>query len=447
MQPKTLFEYYKNNNQQLPALSDRASLYEKAGFGSAATYTGSAFQNTQLLGHLTSNKNTSDTPNPVKAQPQSAAVTSKTVGGAVDPVTGLPLSSGAAGNQTATKSPQDVATYRATVEPAGGKPAAPNYSDNYAKLRADQGISTIEDNINHLAAEKDALQGQLSTFRAKEAIGATSSGVFNARMSEEERNIQERVDAIDRSLNIAQNNLTTKNNFIDSVMKWTQADYATAKDNYESTLSTNMQMQDRVDTQADKIQASARANLSTINTLIANSGKTYDALSPALKAQVNSLELQAGFPIGTFETFARAKPKANVLASTISYDDKGNQSVTIVNQDPDTNAISVTQVPTGGVKGYATLSNQEKNAAFTKAKGYFDQTKDQKTGFVSAADYLDVRGQYPGQPKDFDANMAVYLSPEDRKKLGVGRTGGGISIDLSGAIDKIRAQNGTAAAQ
>ncbi len=445
----SLFDYYKSNNQPLPSLNDRGALYEKAGFGSKQTYTGTSDQNNMLYAHLNaSSKNNAPTKTATDVKPDSAAISSKTVGGAVDPVTGLPLSNPTTtptpGAGTAANTPLTRDAYAASVDP-GNKPIAPSYSDTYAKLRADKGIDTIEDNINHLQADKDALMTQVQTFRAKDAIGATSGGVFNARMGEEERNVQERIDAIDRTLNIAQNNLTTKTNFINSVMQWTQADYNTAKSNYETELSKNMQMQSSVDTQVDKIQTSARASLSTINTMILNSGKSYDALSPALKTQVNQLEMQAGFPVGTFETFAKAKPRANVLSSTISYDQAGNQAVTIVNQDPDTGALSVTQIPTGGVRTHATLTNTEKNAAFTLAKDYFDKNKDPKTKFISSDNYLEIRGQYPGEPKDFDANMALYLSPEDRKKLGVGKTGSGVTIDFGGAIDKIRAANGTAA--
>lgn len=48
----TLFEFYTALNAPLPPLSTRASLYEAAGLGPAATYVGSADQNNKLLGWL-----------------------------------------------------------------------------------------------------------------------------------------------------------------------------------------------------------------------------------------------------------------------------------------------------------------------------------------------------------------------------------------------------------
>ena len=49
----TLYDYYtKSLGQALPSLSERAKLYESKGLGSAASYAGTAEQNTSLLGKL-----------------------------------------------------------------------------------------------------------------------------------------------------------------------------------------------------------------------------------------------------------------------------------------------------------------------------------------------------------------------------------------------------------
>ena len=50
--PTTLWEFYTGSGQKLPPIRERAVLYESYGLGSAATYTGTAEQNTALLGQL-----------------------------------------------------------------------------------------------------------------------------------------------------------------------------------------------------------------------------------------------------------------------------------------------------------------------------------------------------------------------------------------------------------
>lgn len=59
--PTTLYEYYSSQGQNLPSLTERASLYEKAGLGSAGAYTGSASQNTSLLSYLSSSGGSTST--------------------------------------------------------------------------------------------------------------------------------------------------------------------------------------------------------------------------------------------------------------------------------------------------------------------------------------------------------------------------------------------------
>src|SRR4029077_18897704 len=179
--PTTLFDYYKSNNQALPSVQDRAKLFESSGLGSAKLYTGRTDQNALLLGHLIGSSKT--TAPAVDDSTTSAGVSSST-----------PTPPPTPGNPTATNAPTTGESYKAAIEPAGGEPAAPKYADQYAQLRADQGIDTLSDNINHLQASKNDWQDQLITFKAKENIGATSAGVYNARVSEEERNIQEHVD-------------------------------------------------------------------------------------------------------------------------------------------------------------------------------------------------------------------------------------------------------------
>lgn len=50
--PTNLYQYYTSKGQNLPSVSDRAPIYEQYGLGSAGEYTGTAQQNTNLLGKL-----------------------------------------------------------------------------------------------------------------------------------------------------------------------------------------------------------------------------------------------------------------------------------------------------------------------------------------------------------------------------------------------------------
>ena len=47
-----LFEFYQSQNKPLPSIQERGQIYQTAGLGSASTYSGTAQQNTSLLGYL-----------------------------------------------------------------------------------------------------------------------------------------------------------------------------------------------------------------------------------------------------------------------------------------------------------------------------------------------------------------------------------------------------------
>lgn len=67
--PTTLNDYYSSIGQALPSLSARSSLYSSAGLGGG--YTGTAAQNTALLGKLVSSGGAFGTPSQPSSQPSS----------------------------------------------------------------------------------------------------------------------------------------------------------------------------------------------------------------------------------------------------------------------------------------------------------------------------------------------------------------------------------------
>lgn len=410
-QPTNLFQYYQGKNQALPSISERASQYAAAGLGKAADYTGTDEQNTNLLGYLNSSAVTSTpggsptgAPTGAPAQkpvtqtntnsaPITPGLTEEDGGSAVSsssPVTSQ-INTGAA-TDTQAQNSSSFASFAASVTPAGGPPPAPNYTSTYASLRASQGIDTIEDNINTLNQQAATLQAQLPAFEASAETGATSSGVFNARMSEEQRDIQSQLDVVNSNLNAANANLSAKNDFINTIMGYTQQDYTTANSAYETTLSDNMNLVSAFNTQQTKVQNSAQANLQTIYTLIQNSGMTWSQLSPSQQNQVTVLEQQAGLPVGTYATFAASKPKATIVSTSVQYDSNGQEFTSIISRDPQTGAYSTSNVYAGGQKQY----NPDTTTSITQT-GYnnIDSIISNPSEYsVDGQPYLDANGQW-----------------------------------------------------
>lgn len=363
----TLYDYYTSKGQVLP--SDRSSIATKAGI---TNYTGSADQNTTLLKYLQSSGGSTPvtTKTPTTALPQKninqmsveeATTSLKSAGlwNPPTPATSPVTSSSTPVRTTATDAGVDLGTTKAqtfeefkteTQKNLPPAPSTPNLTDIYTTQRANLGVPALEDNINALDAEKANLEAELTKFKQQETTGQSASFAAG-RVSTAQQNIQDKIDAINRDQTVAINKLNTANTFIQNLMGFTQQDYATANSNYQFEFNKNIQLQNAYTSQESKQTNDARATLTTFTNLISNSGGTFDysSLSDTMKSQINQQELQAGLPIGTIETFARTKPKSNMISNGTGYDASGNQFAWIVSQDSETGTPTISQMFTGGV--------------------------------------------------------------------------------------------------
>ncbi len=337
---------------------------------------------------------------------------------------------------------QSFSEFAQAVMPGGGAtpPPPPSYTDIYAKMRADAGVPALEDNLSNIQQEKAAIQGSLLQFKASEegAGGETMAG-YTGRMSEAQRNAQAQLDSLNLEEAAINSALTIKNNFINTMMSLTEKDYTASADAYNKTFTQNMQLQNAFETKqyheqtlTERISTDARAKLSTMNTIIASSGKSFTDFvksNPALGAQINDLEMKAGFPPGFMAEFARTKPRANVIGTTSGVDANGNKMMSIISQDPDTGDITTTVYPTG-LKDTTTTAfkTQAFNAAdsILRSGGEYDGVQYNalgSDGYVDPGLYMALRNDYStyGSVLDFDAKFKQLLNPESATKLGIGK--------------------------
>lgn len=272
--------------------------------------------------------------------------------------------------------------YKAKFEPKITKPETPKYEDKYVKLRAEQGIEALEDTINKYDEEAALLEENLRKFKQKEMSGQ-ALGFAQGRISVEQQGIQDQLDFIARQQNAAINKLNTKNKFIETLMNFSQKDYETANDEYQYEFNKNLQMQQMYSTEKNQIRDDARATLTTISNMVANSGKSYNELDEDMKNKVNVLELQAGYPVGTFSKYAVAKPKANIISTSQETDANGNNFVSFISKDPVTGVLSVEKMPTGGVSTSKTRDKDNQADDVAEAVDIF-KTKMREKGWSGA---------------------------------------------------------------
>lgn len=298
-------------------------------------------------------------------------------------------------------------------------PAAPNTLDTYAQLRQSQGISAIEDSVGQFEAEKADLMAAAAKFKLGSTAGY-SEATAGARMSEEERNIQDRLDFIGRQEALAQGKLTLKNNYIDTIMKLTKDDYATTRQNYEYEFNKNIQMQNAYSTAMnremtldEKQKNDARATISSMWNMAKDTiGRDPGALESFIKTHgndINQLELIAGEPVGSTEAFLRAKPGATIIAKGTGVNPAtGNISSWVQNIGADGQPV-ITYTDTGVAPRPS--SSQQKTKKEESTMNYLESIKGEDN-YVDPHVYQELRATSGLSATEFDKKFGQYINPD-----------------------------------
>lgn len=335
-------------------------------------YTGTADENTKLLGLVQK---------PVVASPTPTAPSGKTAG-ATDPSAIINGSQEADQKSASSLSDPGVSSgakslvdsYAAiadAIKPKSAAPAAPSLVSTYQGLRSSMGVDTLESTVNDLQAEKKAITDQYKVQYDSETGKPVAMNVIEGRVSEEEKVANQRVAALDAQISTANAQLTTKYNVISSLMTYTNADYSNAKSQYDTELSQNLSMinlaKGIADTQKSDEESAkddARANLQIIYNNISAKGGGSTVTDPTTQTTIQKLELQAGLPQGFYSSVAADNPGGTIL-STTTRDSGGTKYADVIVKAPD-GSLSTRTVTLGA----ADASGTKPTADDQKKEGY-----------------------------------------------------------------------------
>lgn len=249
------------------------------------------------------------------------------------------------------------------------KPALPTYESDFEALRSEHGIDAIESRMNTLKGRIRDTEASLTAGLYTEEGKLRPMELIGTRQRELQRQAQEQLDTLNRSLNTLIDEHNTKANLINTTMELRQMDYAAAKDDYNASFNRAIsilnyiegketQEQQEIDQQRDD----AKANLTVITNLMASTGKTWDDLSSSTQTQVQQLELKGGLPVGITQAFLNEKPNAKVLSTTTGVDAAGNQVVSFIYEDESGMPSMIRTVKTGivGKEDILSVSEAEK---------------------------------------------------------------------------------------
>lgn len=341
---------YLNSTGGNSSFANRAVLAQKYGI---SNYTGSADQNTALLGKLQSGGNP-------PAQPtQNSVVSPDTAhafinGGQTNDFNDA-TKSGDVPVRASAQSYQDLYNSLVkTLTPTSPAPTIPNLTDTYNGLRTSYGVTDLESQLNTLQSQAKQVTASLALQKTDEEGKPVAMNVIEGRESEETKQANQKLTEINNQISTLSGQLQTKYNTIDTLMKYTSQDYTNASAAYDKQFSNNIQLfntvkgvQDSTLSQDEKAKDDARANLQIIYNTLTSGGGSLSTISDAEKANITKLELQAGLPQGFYQALVNKNPKADIL-STTTRDNNGTKYADVIMRNQD-GSLSTKTITLGGV--------------------------------------------------------------------------------------------------
>ena len=192
-----------------------------------------------------------------------------------------------------------------------------------------------ESNIPSMQANLGQIQQtqmQLNNAYKEYVLGVngegTPQGIVDVLTNEKAKGMQIQMDTLNQAAQLASTNLSNAMTFVNMHMQAAGSDYQNAMTAYDDQFSRAYQIQTMYNQTATQQQNNASAYLNTVANMIGQTGVDWTNVNPAMKATVQAMEAQAGWPQGTLESFAKIKPGANILGTVNGVDPTTGQNTT-----------------------------------------------------------------------------------------------------------------------
>ena len=188
--------------------------------------------------------------------------------------------------ERAKKRAEEIERIKSELNAGISVPTPFKSSEEYEKLRKEQGLVQDEQELSALQNEALLAQQELRTFRSQQK-GLPEAGRLGA-VSEAERNLSFRLEgmAIREQAVIAR--LNTKNAYINTALQLGLADYKTSRANYEFEYNKNLKVVELYNAQLEDQEKDALTALTTLSNLFKDRDVMWDSVNPSLKAQINA---------------------------------------------------------------------------------------------------------------------------------------------------------------
>ena len=267
---------------------------------------------------------------------------------------------------TLQKQLQDLRTGLGLNPETGAKePVAPKFQNAYETLKSTYGISGTETQLNNIDKQISDTEASLRQGLYNQEGKLAPMDIIQGRQRELKRQGQEQLDTLNRTKQALTNELNTKLNAVNTIMKLKQMDYQAARETYDNDFKRNMSLIDFIENKQTKDASienaqkdNARANLTTLMSHI--NGTKWDSLDTTTQTGINKLEMEAGMPVGTMKAFMSQHPQTKVDYTVTGKDKNNNKTVSFFSYNNGDPKILKTVV-VGHAKPTQGLSAEEKS--------------------------------------------------------------------------------------
>lgn len=332
--------------------------------------------------------------------------------------------------KASTKSYEDMfSNLKSTISPTTKAPETPNFLDTFKTYRDSYGVTDLETSLTELKKSAQAIKDLNTAQKFNEEGKPVAMNVIEGRMSEEAKQNQVKLDAINREIENTSSQLETKYNVINNLMTYAKLDYTNAVDKYDSDFSQNLQLFNTVKgivesekSDTERMEDNARANLQIIYNNISSGGSDINAITPDEKANITKLEVQAGLPVGFYKSLQVKNPKSDIL-STTTRESGGLKYADVIMKNAD-GTLSVKSISLGASKSGSgdndLTASEDLKLAYSKVAPQL-QSRRGDDGYVAPEDYRRARDAWAVNlpVESFDKQFKQYANPESYTLLGI----------------------------
>mgnify|MGYP001392249616 CR=1 FL=1 len=280
---------------------------------------------------------------------------------------------------------------------------APDYMAQYKQMRTEYGLDSLQQQAADLQKEIDDLTAQKRQRIQAEEGKTVSTGVISGRVSEIERQENERIDAAQRQLSYVSQQMKNGNDTISMLMGFSKDTYDAAYKQYNDQYSRSIDVinllrdlsKDERDIETQK-KDDARANLQTIYNNMTAGGVDPESITDEQRMMIQRMEMQAGLPVGFFDSLKAKNPKQSIIATkesteggrtyenVIMMDENGNITSKRIDVGEAKAGSGETLTPAQIIDVFKNFENPEETIAYLTGKSVTG-----KTGIEQGKSYVD----------------------------------------------------------